>query len=125
MKALTIKQPWAWAIVFRGKDIENRSWLTHYRGELAIHAGARMHDYTKMPRGVRAPEEDELVFSAIIGIVEVVDSVESSRSRWFMGPCGLVLAKPRALKTPVPCKGALGLWNVPLEVERVVRRRIR
>jgi len=29
MKAITIKQPWAWAIVFAGKDIENRSWRTH------------------------------------------------------------------------------------------------
>jgi hypothetical protein len=122
MKALTIKQPWAWAIIHAGKDIENRSWLTRYRGELAIHAGARMHDYTKMPRGVRAPEDDDLVFSAIIGIVEVVDSVEKSRSKWFMGPCGLVLRNARLLAKPVPCSGKLGLWNVPPEIERRVRR---
>ena len=58
-------------------------------------------------------------------MVEVIDSIEKSRSKWFSGPCGLVLASPRALKTPVPCKGALGLWNVPPEVERLVRRRLR
>ena len=28
MKALTIKQPWAWAIIHAGKDIENRDWVT-------------------------------------------------------------------------------------------------
>jgi hypothetical protein len=125
VKALTIKQPWAWAIIHAGKDMENRSWLTRYRGELAIHAGARMHDYTKMPRGVRAPEDDELVFSAIIGIVEVVDSVEKSRSKWFMGPCGLVFRNARSLEKPVPCTGKLGLWNVPPEIERRLRRRLR
>lgn len=24
--ALSVRQPWAWAIIFAGKDIENRSW---------------------------------------------------------------------------------------------------
>lgn len=28
MKALTIRQPWAWAICHAGKRIENRAWLT-------------------------------------------------------------------------------------------------
>ena len=40
IKALTIKQPWASAIAFGDKRVENRSWPTAYRGLLAIHAGA-------------------------------------------------------------------------------------
>lgn len=40
MKALTVKQPWAWAIAHGQKDVENRRWTTSYRGLLAIHAGA-------------------------------------------------------------------------------------
>jgi hypothetical protein len=40
MKALTVQQPWAWAI-FHGKTIENRTQQWSYRGPLAIHAGAR------------------------------------------------------------------------------------
>ena len=44
MKALTIKQPWAWAIAAGGKDIENRSWATGCGGPLAIHAGMRRDD---------------------------------------------------------------------------------
>lgn len=40
MKALTVQQPWAWAI-FHGKNVENRIQLWTYRGPLAIHAGAR------------------------------------------------------------------------------------
>lgn len=40
MKALTVQQPWAWAI-FHGKNVENRTQLWRYRGPLAIHAGNR------------------------------------------------------------------------------------
>lgn len=39
MKALTIYQPWAQLIAMREKKIETRSWVTNYRGPLAIHAG--------------------------------------------------------------------------------------
>ncbi|MHC4404130.1 MAG: ASCH domain-containing protein [Planctomycetota bacterium] len=39
MKALTICQPWAWAIIHGPKPVENRGWATKYRGPLAIHAG--------------------------------------------------------------------------------------
>lgn len=45
MKALTIQQPWAWAVAAGGKDIENRSWATgNGGGPLAIHAGMRRDD---------------------------------------------------------------------------------
>lgn len=36
MKALTVCQPWAWAIVHHTKRIENRSWETMYRGREAM-----------------------------------------------------------------------------------------
>lgn len=39
MKAITVKQPWAWAIRWGFKPVENRSQRTAYRGKLAIHAG--------------------------------------------------------------------------------------
>lgn len=39
MKALTVKNPWAWAIIHGGKDVENRSRPTKHRGQLYIHAG--------------------------------------------------------------------------------------
>lgn len=39
MYALTIKQPWASAIMAGLKRVENRTWRTDYRGPLAIHAG--------------------------------------------------------------------------------------
>ena len=39
MRALTIRQPWASLIALGVKTIETRSWQTHYRGPLLIHAG--------------------------------------------------------------------------------------
>lgn len=38
MKALSIRQPWAWMILHAGKDIENREWPTRFRGRVLIHA---------------------------------------------------------------------------------------
>lgn len=40
MRILTVRQPWAWAIIHGGKDVENRvRSLGPYRGLVAIHAG--------------------------------------------------------------------------------------
>mgnify|MGYP001137357808 FL=1 len=46
MRAITVRQPWAWAIVFGQKDVENRSRniAGRYRGPVAIHAGLRDDD---------------------------------------------------------------------------------
>jgi len=57
IKALTIRQPWAFAILNLGKDVENRSWRTRHRGPLLIHAAARsarnprrmLSEYMKRP----------------------------------------------------------------------------
>lgn len=39
MKALSIRQPWAWAILHAGKRIENRDWAgCAFRGPLLLHA---------------------------------------------------------------------------------------
>jgi hypothetical protein len=41
VRILTVRQPWAWAIVHGGKDVENRvrNLAGKYRGPLAIHVG--------------------------------------------------------------------------------------
>lgn len=38
MKVLTLTQPWATLVAIGAKRIETRSWMTKYRGPLAIHA---------------------------------------------------------------------------------------
>lgn len=44
MKALTVQNPWAWAIIHGTKRVENRTTMWGYRGPLAIHAGTRWSD---------------------------------------------------------------------------------
>lgn len=124
MKALTIKQPWVHAILCEGKDIENRSWQRSFRGWLAIHASATPNRQAEFPRGHHVPDFKSLDYSAICGIARVVDIVTKTRSKWFWRPddgsinYGWVLEDVKALKTPILCKGALGLWNLPPGVLR-------
>jgi len=125
MRALTVRQPWAWAIVSAGKDIENRSWPTKYRGWLAIHAAAGpVGDLDDLPRRVKRPPSSALVRGAIVGLAYVDGMVDKSRSKWFQGEWGWVLKNVRRLKEPVPCKGALSLWTVPAPVRRKVLRQL-
>jgi len=65
-KTLSIRAPWWWAILYAGKDIENRDWSTNYRGRLFIHASTwwslrqvidLMDDITFMRLRMDAPPE--------------------------------------------------------------------
>lgn len=130
MKAITVRQPWAWAIINAGKNIENRSWNTHFRGTVAIHAAVGMtrNEYEqgcesiKSKRRIKIPAYEELERGAIIGTVEIVDCVQDSDSRWFGGEYGFVLSRPKKLREPIPCKGALRFWNVPQDIESRIKK---
>lgn len=110
MKVLTVRQPWASLIIGGHKDIENRSWTTHYRGPLAIHAGQATDQ-----GGLRACREllpEVLPHGSVLGIVDLVDVVTDSRSRWAEpGLYHWVLKNPRTLGKPIPVAGKLGLWT--------------
>lgn len=81
-RVLTIRQPWAWAIIHGGKDVENRSWPTKHRGPLLIHAGSAFepHGYETVQQLAtrQPPPPSELIHGAIIGVVELVDCVRDS-----------------------------------------------
>lgn len=42
MKALSIRQPWGWAILEAGKRVENRTWPATHRGPVLLHVSASM-----------------------------------------------------------------------------------
>lgn len=120
--ALSVRQPWAWAIIHGGKIIENRSLGSIKAGNMdcrtiCIHAASGMKQdefewghWRLAKHGVACSRPDDLVRSAIIGIVDVVDIITESDSEWFGGQAGLVLDNPRAID-PVPCLGALGYFE--------------
>ena len=119
MRAFTVKAPWAWAIIHAGKDVENRTWSTSYRGPLAIHAsvGCTGKYYTwargwMAAIGVDVPELDTLPRGCVIGTVELMDCVRDSGSRWGMPDNWHWI-----LRDPKPCaprfvRGSLGLWTL-------------
>jgi hypothetical protein len=118
--ALSIRQPWAWLILHAGKDIENRTWPTRYRGRILVHAGKGMtrHEYESadvfatVSCGVPfIPNFEDLERGGIVGSVEISDCVTESKSCWFVGRYGFVLRKPEVLPFR-PLKGALGLFEV-------------
>ncbi len=121
MKAISIRQPWAWLILYGGKDIENRSWPSKVRGRVLIHAakgmtrdeyrGAREFAWDACAEMPELPEMHELLRSGIVGSVEIVDCVSRSDSPWFRGPYGFVLANPTVLPF-VKLKGKLGFFDV-------------
>lgn len=112
MRVLTIKQPWVGCIFDRGKDVENRSWSTSYRGPLVIHAGAA-RSRTDDAKEVTDGSGDAWLRGHIIGAVTLVDCVQNSTSKWAdKGAWHWVLHNPRMLTQPLPLKGRLGLWSL-------------
>lgn len=130
MKAITIQQPWAHLVIygyadpFTGrreiKNVENRTWESSYRGPLLIHAGVGK-DHIDAIRDFPGLTIPDLRFGACLGIVEMFGCVRPGDTgpnslRWEQGPWCHQYRNPRTFPTPIPWKGALGLWNVPDEL---------
>jgi hypothetical protein len=67
-RVLTVRQPRASAITYAGKDVENRTWPTRYRGLLCIHAGMTVEPDDVLPPGTPVPR------GAIIGHVTLTET---------------------------------------------------
>jgi hypothetical protein len=129
MKAISIRQPWAWLIVNGHKDIENRTWPTKFRGRVLIHASkgmtrAEYEDVEDFADGLQLPAREELERGGIVGVATIVDCVPAARrtSPWHMeDQFGFQIADARSLPF-VECKGALGFFDVPEEVAHHLRK---
>lgn len=117
MRALSIRQPWAWLVVNGYKDIENRTWSARFRGRIYVHAGLRVvaDDYPEQREyvteaGIIIPPG--LPKGAIVGEVTITGCAAASDSPWFCGPYGFTLADPLVYEIPVPYPGRLGFFPV-------------
>lgn len=137
MKALSVKQPWAWLICAGIKDIENRDWRigrkprygpykSHKAGftislpeRIYIHA-SKDEKQCLITAGelyanlIPFPIIERLPRGAIIGEVDIVDCVTKSDSPWFVGKYGFVLKNPALYEKPIPYKGQLGFFEVDM-----------
>jgi hypothetical protein len=76
MLALSVRQPWAWAIGRGHKRVGNRDWDTRFRGTLAIHASLSVDlDSAERPIVRSAGWDPGDPMAAIGGIVAVVSLV--------------------------------------------------
>src|ERR1700712_1876377 len=110
-RVMSVHSEWAWAILHAGKEIENRSWQTPYRGPLLIHASGHKSSAAELEwkRGLIAEcsglslDEVPTVFlrSAILGSVELVECVDDARSPWAGDELHWILRAPHLLATPI------------------------
>lgn len=140
MKALTLWQPWATLVAHGIKQHETRSWWTPYRGPLVIHAAKRpcttgtlLYDMSKKARDyiLSLPDwyfdSDTEVFNLPYGAgVCVADLVSVTRTEdiapyideedylfgdYSEGRYAWRLENVRLFETPIPYRGAQGLFN--------------
>lgn len=133
LRALSVRQPWAHALVHFGKDIENRTRRFGHRGWTLIHASLNVtpeeHEAARafaLDRGLTPPPPiGQLRRGGIVGVVDIVGSIGEddprAKSPWWMGPCGLVIGRRRPLPF-IPCKGTVAplFWRPdPEALDRV------
>ncbi len=151
MKALSLSQPWLWAVLHAGKHVENRTWqppIAMIGQQILLHAAKSWDDKKLYPVHVAAQQietmtpigyllyhgitaapsrRDMYPSSSIVGIATIdrvvtkADTLPEDQRRWFFGPFGWVLTNVLSLPRPVPCKGGLGLWNVRDDIVAEVR----
>ncbi|MEW4370036.1 2-oxoglutarate dehydrogenase E1 [Paenibacillus kandeliae] len=139
MKAITIRQPWATLVSLGEKQYETRSWKTTWRGQLAIHAGKTVDKDAFQNVYVREALERhgyltmaDLPTSSVIAIAKVMNcwqAIEALPSgcilengqhitdpEWTFGDFTIGryawdMEVIEQLKTPIPAKGKLSLWE--------------
>jgi hypothetical protein len=121
MKALSIRQPWAWAILYLGKRIENRTWYSGFRGPIYIHAGKTVDRESvenlefaiqKIPEPRPKAYLGALVGTAVVKDCVRVEQVPDDQQKWANGPWCFVLDDVRPLDQPIACVGKLGFFAV-------------
>lgn len=136
MKALSIRQPWAWAIIHGGKDVENRSWryIPKQRGRIYIHAAKGMTrdeydaakasieviwEHADADHALMVPWYEKMERGGIIGTAEIIGYLDNDDAKqksfpWYFGNLGIVLHDPKPLPF-VPCKGMLGFFTPEIQ----------
>ena len=125
-KCLSIRQPYAWAVIKGAKDVDNRTWRLDYLGRLYIHASlkenaefvddvvARVAKHLGMPVADALADYRQHVENArgaIIGSVTMFGCAVSFDSEWFEGRYGFLFRDPQPLKKPIPAKGQARIFK--------------
>jgi hypothetical protein len=128
-KALSVRQPYAYLLVTGIKTCENRSWTTHHRGTLVIHAGAKpmtkedwewLDDIHK-ELGEPPPDRNDFLLrtGGIVGAVYLADVVTAPDPDWELGwwdgeSLAWMISACQRVDEFLPLKGRLNLFAVEL-----------
>ena len=131
IKALSLKQPYAWLIANGYLLVDDRSWGTQYRGPVLIHASqgvyAEYYDYLCTHTDIPLPGKDKLERGGVVGIANLVlccrpDNLPASISReqraHFNGVHQQYFGFLFEQATPIallPCRGKLGMFDIDLD----------
>ncbi len=129
MKALSFRQPWAELVLQGRKTLDLRTYPTHYRGPLAIHASKTIEREACLKYGL---DPDALATGGIVGVVELVEVISLTEAEYDErraehlagrsyreGMVGWLLHDPQRLPQLVPAEGRMSLFNVELRPEQV------
>ena len=132
MKAITLTQPWATLAAIGAKQTETRSWSTHYRGPLAIHAASSFkhgtgrltmsEPYRQVLADAGYPRFNLLPWGAIVATCTLTDCIPTSEFQgvdvldfafgdFTYGRWAWILKDVKRLEKPIPARGALSLWE--------------
>lgn len=123
MQAMSVQQPWAFAIARGGKTVSNQSAPTAYRGPLLIHASMRVDlkacDSPLIRSAGWDPRDPLATIGAIIAVADL-DDVCSAGAPGASCDCGpwaepgshhWHLTAVRALPRPIVALGRTDLWQ--------------
>jgi hypothetical protein len=112
VRALTLHQPWPFAVCTLGKDVENRSWpAPHVNILTLIHAGKEIDKKALSQVPAHTPGLD--IRGAVVAVTRIAacHTCAGQCSTWAQpGLWHLKLADTLPLKNPVPATGRQRMW---------------
>lgn len=126
IRALTIRQPWAAAVAYADKRVENRTWPTSYRGPVLIHSSKTL-DRRHGPLVAAVVRGLQLDMGAVLAVARITDCHQDDGecTPWSQaGHFHHVLDEVTALPLPIPWTGAQGLWVPPPALMDKVREQL-
>lgn len=131
LKALSLKQPFAWLIANGYLLVDDRSWGTSYRGPILIHASKGLYEeyyqYIKSHTDIPIPDRDQLEYGGVVGMAKLVLCCKpgelpaglSREQRSHFGGVhveyyGFLFSQARPLPL-MPCAGKLGIFEIDMD----------
>ncbi len=135
-RALSLWQPWAWAIAAGHKRIENRTWQPRKAVGtwVAIHASLTVDKGALAEVAAITGSEPRIVRGAVVGVARLHEVIPDGKGAedlstedrvWFNGPYGWFFKDAIELTCPIPCRGYQSLWHLDDEVLATLKGALR